>query len=91
LEYSDFYYMSEQNDSPNIDTDKTWLSSLLSVLGGLAIVIAVIAFFSGGSEFGTGLGGLAIAAVLLGLGRALDYLNEILQRLRRLEQKSDGA
>lgn len=55
--------------------------SLLSAIG------AVIAFFAGG--FLAGLLGLAITAVFLVLGRALNYLQEIVFRLDRLEKKPD--
>ena len=81
--------MSEPSDQKNSKPDKTWLSSFLLVLGVLSVVAAVFAFFSDGSGFIAGLFGLAIAAVFFALARTLDYLHEIVIRLRRAERKSD--
>lgn len=81
--------MSEPSDQQNSKPDKTWLSSVLLVLGVLSVVAAVFALFSGGSGFMAGLFGLAIAAVFFALARTLDYLHEIVMRLRRTERKSD--
>jgi uncharacterized membrane-anchored protein len=79
--------MSEPLDQPNSKPDKTWLSSLLLVLGIVSVIAALLAFFTG--NILAGLSGLAICAILLALGRALDYLQEIVHRLDRLDRKSD--
>ena len=81
--------MSEPLDHQNSKPDKTWLSSFLLVLGMFSVIAAALAFFSGGSGFMAGLCGLAIAAVFFALARALDYLHETVQRLRRLEDRSE--
>lgn len=80
--------MSEPLDHQDFKPDKTWLSSFLLVLGVFSVIAAVLAFLSGGSGFMAGLCSLAIAAVFFALGRALDYLHEAVQRLRRLEDRS---
>jgi hypothetical protein len=80
--------MSEPLDHLTSKPERTWLSSLLLVLGVLSVVAAAIGFCSSGSGFVAGLFGFAVAAVFLSLGRTLDYLNEIVQRLRRLEEQS---
>ena len=78
-------FMSESPDQPNSKPEKTWLSSLMLVLGVLSVFAAFVAFFE--SSFLAGLFGLTAAAIFLALGRALDYLQEILLRLERLESK----
>jgi uncharacterized membrane-anchored protein len=77
--------MSEPSDQPNPKPDKTWLSSFMLVLGVLALIAAIVALFTG--TVIPGLFGLAVAAVSLALGRALDYLQEIVLRLDRLESR----
>jgi len=55
--------MSEPLDQPNSKPDKTWLSSLLLVLGIVSVIAALLAFLTG--NILAGLSGLAICAILL--------------------------
>jgi uncharacterized membrane-anchored protein len=79
--------MNNPSDQPNPTPDKTWLSSFMLVLGMLSLIAAAVAFFTGG--FITGLFGLVSAAVFLALGRTLEYLQNIVFRIDRLESKID--
>jgi uncharacterized membrane-anchored protein len=79
--------MNEPSVEPKSKPDKTWLSTLLLVLGIFSVIAALLAFFTG--NIVAGLSGLAICAILLALGRALDYLQEIVYRLDRLDKKSE--
>jgi hypothetical protein len=79
--------MSELSEQPDLIPEESPASSFMIVLSLLSAIAAVVAFFAGG--FLAGLLGLAIAAVFLVLGRALNYLQEIIFRLDRLERKND--
>jgi hypothetical protein len=80
--------MNESPDPHAAKPEKTWLSPLLFILGVLFVIGAVIGFLSGRSGFMAGLCGLAIAAVFFALALTLDYLSEIVWRLRRLEDRA---
>jgi hypothetical protein len=79
--------MSEPSDHPDLIPDESPASSFMIVLCLLSAIGAVVAFFTGG--FLAGLLGLAITAICLVLGRALNYLQEIVFRLDRLEKEND--
>jgi hypothetical protein len=79
--------MSEPSDHPELIPEESPASSFMIVVGLLSAIGAVVAFFIGG--FLAGLLGLAITGIFLVLGRALNYLQEIVFRLDRLEKKHD--
>lgn len=78
---------SDQDPQPG----KGWLSSLLFAFGILALLGGVVAFLIGGPGFLAWLGGLAIAIIFFALSKALDQLHEIVQRLRRIEDRLNGG
>ncbi|MEI6779639.1 MAG: hypothetical protein WCQ21_01855 [Verrucomicrobiota bacterium] len=81
--------MSKTSDQRGSKQDGTFLCSFMVVLGVISTIASFFAFFSGGSGFVTGLFGLAIAGVFFALGRMLDYLHEIRERLARLESRPE--
>ena len=68
--------------------DLSWLSVSLCALGVLCIGASGVTFFTGGSGFLGALCGLAIGAIFFALGHMLEYLQDIRQRLRRIEERS---
>ena len=79
--------MSEPPHRTELEPPETFLSVFFVILGGLTLIASAVALLFQG--FMAGLGGLAVAAIFFALGRILDRLEEINQRLRRLEIKSN--
>jgi uncharacterized membrane-anchored protein len=79
--------MNEPSDKQNSKPDRTWISSLLLVLGIVSLVTSLLAFITG--NLIVGFSSLALSAIFLGLGRILDYLQEIVHRLDRLDKKNE--
>jgi hypothetical protein len=72
-------------DQPGSRPGKTLLSIFLLVLGVLLLVVSAFVVFLRSDGIVKALPGLAIAAVFFALGRTLDYLDEIVERQRRIE------
>lgn len=79
--------MSKTSEPQDLRLEKTWLSSLFFALGTLLMIASVGAALTGSKGFVVGAGGFVAAAIFFALGRMLDYLHEIRERLVRLKNR----
>jgi|HubBroStandDraft_6_1064221.scaffolds.fasta_scaffold396862_1 hypothetical protein len=79
--------MNENPDPDPIEPepDLFWIAAVLPVIALLTVIASGVAFFAG--HFNAGLCGLAVAAIFFALARILDSQEEILRRLKKLENK----
>jgi len=89
-----FYFWPQRTpnnppDQPGSRPGKTSLSIFLFVLGVLAVIGAVGMVFTRSDGIFIAVPVLAVAAVFFALSRALDYLDEIAERQKRLEARLD--
>ena len=80
---------SKPQDQSDSMPERTLLSYVLLWLGVISLGIGVCALFLGSQGFGTGMVGLAIATVFFALRCILDYLQEILHRLKPSEDRKE--
>ena len=80
--------MNAPLDSPSSKPGKTLLSSFLLLFGGFTVITTMFGLCVNGFQWFFGFCGLALAVIFFALGRALDYLQETVQRLRRLEDRA---
>ena len=85
--------MSEPTKPSDKKPDKPLLTIFLFVIGVLLFVVSVFVAFLRSDGIMKALPGLAVAPVFFALARMLDYLEEIVERQKRieaqLERKSD--